>query len=289
MTEPQLSRQREAIATLRRLHFSAEPAILPTVWDSVSALVFQQAGFPAIGTGSQGIAATYGLPDGQCIPLSDMLGAVRRIVESVPIPVSADIEGGYGRTPDQVYANVGAFVEIGIAGCNFEDAMSGETADLYPLSLQIERVRAVRAAAEERQMPIFINAVTDTYLTEMDRSEKLAVALERATAYVAAGADGVYAPGMTEREDIAAFVNGVSAPVNVLIRPGVPRFDELVLLGVKRLTFGSGLLRTVTKILSDLAEVLAERNLGPFFDNFWPNAPFTELMDRSLRARQALK
>jgi 2-methylisocitrate lyase-like PEP mutase family enzyme len=287
VTEPQLSRQREAIATLRLLHFSSEPVILPTVWDAVSGLVFQQAGFPAIGTGSQGIAATYGLPDGQYIPLSDMVDAVRRIVESVPIPVSADIESGYGRNPDEVYANVDAFVEIGIAGCNFEDAMSGETAGLFPLSLQIERLRAVRAAAEERQMPIFINAVTDSYLTQMDPSEKLAVALERATAYVSAGADGVYAPGMTEREDIAAFVKAVSAPVNVLIRPGVPRFDELTLMGVKRVTFGSGLLRTTTKMLSDLAAVLVNGDLGPFVDNFWPNAPFTKLMDRSLRTRQA--
>jgi 2-methylisocitrate lyase-like PEP mutase family enzyme len=136
-------------------------------------------------------------------------------------------------------------------------------------------------------MPIFINAVTDSYLTQMDPSEKLAVALERATAYVSAGADGVYAPGMTEREDIAAFVKAVSAPVNVLIRPGVPRFDELTLMGVKRVTFGSGLLRTTTKMLSDLAAVLVNGDLGPFVDNFWPNAPFTKLMDRSLRTRQA--
>jgi 2-methylisocitrate lyase-like PEP mutase family enzyme len=285
VTEQQLSRQRAAIATLRQLHFSAQPVILPTVWDAVSALVFQQSGFPAIGTGSQGIAATYGLPDGQRIELSDMLEAVQRIAESVSIPVSADIEGGYGGTPDQVFASADAFVEIGIAGCNFEDAVSGEAADLYPLALQLERLRAVRAAADARQMPIFVNAVTDSYLTATDPVERLDVALERATAYVAAGADGVYAPGMTNREDIAAFVNGVSAPVNVLVRPGVPQFDELVVLGVKRLTFGSGLLRTATKMLSDLAAALAERNLRPFVDNFWPNAPFTELVDRSLRAR----
>lgn len=272
-----------AIARFRAAHFAADLLVLPTVWDALSALVFEAAGFNAIGTGSQGIAATHGLLDGQHIAMSEMRDSVAHIVDAVSVPVSADLESGYAQSMEDLYEHTQEFVLTGITGCNFEDARSEEGGALYPLAEQLTRIQTVRTAANALERPIFINAVTDAYLTSSPHGEKLATVLERAPAFIAAGADGVYAPGMVEREDIQALVNVANGPVNVLARPGLPSCGELLELGVTRVTFGSGLLRVVSKQLLALASQLVTNDFTPFLEGFWPNDPFLTLVAQSRR------
>lgn len=276
--------QRQAIAWLRQAHQGPRPLILPTAWDALSALAFQAVGFEAVGTGSQGIAATHGLPDGERIALAEMAAAISRIVATVTVPVSADIEGGYARDPTAVYRNVQALISTGIAGCNFEDAIAGEVSGaLYPLQEQLQRIRAARSAADDLGLPIVLNAVIDSYLVGLPNGAQLATALERGPAYEAAGADCLYVPGMTRLKDITAFTAAVAVPVNLLVRPGLPLLSELAELGIRRLTFGSGLLRSVTKRLMSTAAALREGDFEPFFADFWPNPDFSAITDRTSR------
>jgi 2-methylisocitrate lyase-like PEP mutase family enzyme len=276
--------QLQAIAWLRQAHHGPRPLILPTAWDALSALTFQAVGFEAVGTGSQGVAATHGLPDGERITLAEMNAAISRIVASVTVPVSADIEGGYGRDPAAVYRNIQALVSTGIAGCNFEDAIAGEAAGgLYPITEQLDRIRAARSAADDLGLPIVLNAVIDSYLVERSNGAQLSTALERGPAYVTAGADCLYVPGMTRLEDITAFAAAVASPVNLLVRPGLPPLSKLAELGIKRLTFGSGLLRSVTKRLMLTAAALRDGDFEPFFADFWPNPDFCAITDRTAR------
>jgi 2-methylisocitrate lyase-like PEP mutase family enzyme len=275
--------QERSIASLRAAHHAPHALILPTAWDALSALVFQVAGFAAVGTGSQGIAAVHGLPDGQRIPVDEMVDALSRVVQTVTVPVSADIEGGYAIRLEAVYKNVQRLIKTGIAGCNFEDAQAHEGGGLHPILDQVERIRTVRAAAGDLKLPIVINAVIDSYLVTPLPPDPLRVALERAPVYMDAGADCVFVPGMVTRDDIRALVAAVRGPVNVLIRPGVPSADELEELGVKRITFGSGLLRSVTRPLLAMASALASGDLDSYLATFWPNSEFTSLIDRSAR------
>jgi 2-methylisocitrate lyase-like PEP mutase family enzyme len=276
--------QAQFITTLRAAHHAPHALILPTAWDALSALIFQAAGFSAVGTGSQGIAAVHGLPDGQRIPLDEMVDAVSRVVQTVTVPVSADIEGGYAIRPEAVYKNVQRLIKTGIAGCNFEDAQAHEGGGLHPVIDQVARIRAVHAAADDLRLPIVINAVIDSYLIAPLPPDPLRVALERAPAYMEAGADCVFVPGMVTFDDIRALVAAVRGPVNILIRPGVPGVEALEELGVKRLTFGSGLLRSVTRPLLAMASALVSADLDSYLATFWPNSEFTALVDRSARA-----
>jgi 2-methylisocitrate lyase-like PEP mutase family enzyme len=221
---------------LRRLH--ADPAILVlvNVWDAASArTVASVPGCRAIATASWAIAAAHGFADGEAIGRNAMLDAVATVAGAVELPVTADLEGGYGATPDEVGETVTRAIAVGAVGCNLEDGLGD--GQLRCAEDATARIAAARAAADDAGVPIVINARTDTYLRGIDDPE---AAILRGQAYARAGADCVFVPGVTDAATIRALVEGIDAPVSVLAMPGAPSVSELQELGVARVSFGPG-------------------------------------------------
>jgi 2-methylisocitrate lyase-like PEP mutase family enzyme len=242
---------------LRELHRTPPILVLPNAWDAASARLFEAEGFPAIATTSAGVAASLGYPDGGMIPAREMFEAVTRIARSVKIPVTADIEHAYAATPDAVADNVLRVIAAGAVGINLEDMVPG-AADLEPLPLQVDKLRAiVKAASNKAGVRLVINARTDVFLRAIGPAEsRLAVAIERGKAFLAAGADCVFVPGVRDAETIGGLVRGIGGPVNVLAVAGTPPVAELEALGVARVSVGSGPMRATMAVVRDIAREL---------------------------------
>lgn len=234
----------------RALHHgraSGDPLVLPGPWDAASARVFVEAGFPALATPSAGVAASLGYADGD-VPPDEMFAAVARIVRSVSgaVPVSADIEGGYGLPPKEL---VERLLETGAVGCNLEDSSGGAGGTLKDPREQADWLAEVRSVAGES---LFINARVDTFIRGVADPGQ---AIERARLYAGAGADCVYPIGAPP-EVLPALRAGIEGPVNVGARPDGPTLRELGELGATRITFGPGLQIRATEALREIAESL---------------------------------
>nr|WP_052478902.1 isocitrate lyase/phosphoenolpyruvate mutase family protein [Kibdelosporangium sp. MJ126-NF4]CEL21158.1 Probable carboxyvinyl-carboxyphosphonate phosphorylmutase [Kibdelosporangium sp. MJ126-NF4]CTQ96276.1 Probable carboxyvinyl-carboxyphosphonate phosphorylmutase (EC 2.7.8.23) [Kibdelosporangium sp. MJ126-NF4] len=219
----------------RSLHVPGEPLVLANAWDAGSARLIEAAGVAAVATTSAGIAWSLGVPDGETLGRVDMLGVVRRIVKAVDLPVTADIESGYADDPDGVAQAVAEFVDAGVVGLNFEDAWHGGPQTLRPIADQAARIGAVRKAAGA---DVFVNARVDTYLLS---TGDLADTLARAAAYLDAGADGVFVPGLTDLAVLTNLVEQVDGPVNVMAGPGSPTVAEFASAGVARVSLGANI------------------------------------------------
>ncbi|MEU9623425.1 MULTISPECIES: isocitrate lyase/phosphoenolpyruvate mutase family protein [unclassified Streptomyces] len=238
-------------SVLRSLHHDrapGDPLVLPGPWDAASARVFAEAGFPALATPSAGVAASLGYEDG-ATPAAEMFAAVARIVRAVPVavPVSADIEGGYGLAPKEL---VERLLETGAVGCNLEDSVDGALVDAQR---QADRLAEVRAVAGDR---LFVNARVDTYVHGVpDGTDQEAETVRRALLYVAAGADCVY-PIAAPPEALPRLAAAVPAPLNALGLPDGPAPDALGRLGATRITFGPGLQRRAMAAVRGIADEL---------------------------------
>jgi 2-methylisocitrate lyase-like PEP mutase family enzyme len=242
----------ERAAEFRRLHVPGDPLRLLNAWDGASAKVFERAGARALGTTSAGVAYALGRPDGGRLTRDELVAATARIVEAVNIPVSADIEDGYGESPDAVAETVRRIAAAGAVGVNIEDV--GALDGLYDLDAQIARLEAARAGAEREGVALFINARTDLYLQAIGAdSERLDAATHRLRAYVAAGADGVFVPGVADPDVIAALVAATPAPLNILVRSPMRGVAELARLGVARISVGSAPSRAALALLGRIA------------------------------------
>jgi len=232
---------REKAELLRRLHGGTRLLVLPNAWDVGSARVLAAHGAPAIATSSAGVAYALGYPDGERIARAEMLDMVRRIAAAVAVPVTADVEAGYGATAADAVETAAGVLAAGAVGLNLEDATDGR---LFPLDPQVERVAAIRRVAEASGVPLVVNARTDAAAAaELPPEERLAEAVRRANAYLAAGADCAFVPFVTERDAIARLAREVRGPLNVLGTPASPSLEELARLGVRRVSFGSGIAR----------------------------------------------
>ncbi|GAA3169690.1 isocitrate lyase/phosphoenolpyruvate mutase family protein [Nonomuraea roseoviolacea subsp. carminata] len=225
----------EAAALLRRLHVPGDPLVLPNAWDAASARAVVEAGFPVVATGSAAVAPVLGYADGEETPAAEMMAAIARIARAVPVPVTADVERGYGLDPADLAERL---LAAGAVGCNLEDS-DPRTGELVAPERQAEFLAGVRAAAGSR---LVINARVDTYLGG-DGSR--AAAVDRARRYLDAGADCVYPIGADGEEEIERLVEEIGAPVNVLFRPGMPSTARLTELGVARISYGHGLHQAV--------------------------------------------
>jgi 2-methylisocitrate lyase-like PEP mutase family enzyme len=213
----------------RSLHVPGDPLLLVNAWDAASARIVEAAGAAAVATTSAGVAWSLGRPDGDALDRDAAVAAVARICGAVSVPVTADIESGYGATPAAVAETVRAMVAAGAAGINLEDARGGALLDVDDQSSRIAAARAADAT-------VFINARVDTYLRGLGGFDET---VRRATAYLAAGADGVFVPGVADPEVIAALVEAIPAPVNVMAGPGSPAVPELAKLRVARVSLGA--------------------------------------------------
>jgi len=241
---------------LRALHRTPPILVLPNAWDAASARLFEAEGFPAIATTSAGVAASLGYPDGGAVPAREMFEAVARIARAVSVPVTADIEHAYATSPDAVADNVLRVVAAGAVGINLEDILPG-AADLEPLALQVDKIRAIVKGANKSGVRLVINARTDVFLRALGPPDsRAAVAIERGKAFLAAGADCVFVPGVHDSETIGALVRGIGGPVNVLAVDGTPPIAALEALGVARVSVGSGPMRAALALVRDVAREL---------------------------------
>lgn len=248
--------QRGKAVAFRDWHHRPKILVLPNAWDCVSARIFEQAGFPAVATTSGGVAAVLGYPDGQHIRAPEMLALVGRIAETVSVPVTADLEAGYGKTVAEVAEFMRQAISVGIVGANLEDS-SGADHRLADLAYQVEVIQAIRQVATDCEIPFVLNARVDVYLHGAgDAPDRFAQAVQRAKAYRDAGADCVFPIGLKDRETIARLVSKIGCPMNIMVGPGAPTIAELEQLGVRRVTFGTGLMRATLPLIRQMAQEL---------------------------------
>ena len=221
----------------RDLHDRRRILLLPNAWDAGSARLFEQRGFAAIATTSGGLAWSLGYADGEQAPLADVLAAVARITRVVELPVTVDIETGYGDTPEAVAATVHAVIAAGAAGINIEDGRPGH-GPLRAVDEAVTRLRAARAAADASGVPIVINARVDHWMQHGDTDAQVRFndAVHRARAYLDAGADCIYPIGLSAPGVLARLVQSIDAPINVAAGAGMPDLVELGRLGIARVS-----------------------------------------------------
>lgn len=242
-------------SALRALHVPGDPLVLPNAWDAASAKAVEEAGFTAVATSSGAVAWAMGSADHEQMTVDEAFGAVARISAAVRVPVSADIESGYGLAPDEL---VERLLAAGAVGCNLEDTDHRNPGTLVDVGKQAARIAAVRAAAGDR---IVINARVDTFL--LRDADARANAISRGLRYVAAGADCIYPIRAGDEADIAAMVETLGI-VNVMLRPGAPSIARLAELGVARVSLAGGLLRWMTKQVGAVLEALRDGDDSPF-------------------------
>jgi 2-methylisocitrate lyase-like PEP mutase family enzyme len=267
---------------LRKLHGGPRVLVLPNAWDVASALVLEELGYPAIATTSAGVAFALGYPDGQRLFRDEMLEVVARIVRAVRVPVTADMESGYGITPKDMAETAKAIVAAGAVGLNLEDVTGDTESSQVDTALQVEKIRAIREASASLGVSLVINARTDVYLMpigpEVTRFEQT---VERLRAYRAAGADCVFAPGVKERDLIQKLVKAVGAPMNILVTPGCPPIPELQKIGVARASIGSGVMRSTLGLVRRIGkELQAAGTYSELFDGAIPFAEINGLIAR---------
>jgi 2-methylisocitrate lyase-like PEP mutase family enzyme len=245
----------EQAEALRRLHTGPRPLVLPNAWDVASARLVVKAGFSVVATSSGAVAATLGYEDSDSMPVDEAFGVVARIARSVPVPVTADLEAGYGLPPHEL---VERLLDAGAVGCNLEDTDHRGGGGLVDADANASRLRAVRQAATEAGVDIVLNARVDVLRQDGDRRELFEEAVRRAGLYLRAGADCVFPIRLADDEAIGEFVRRVEGPVNV-VAAGAPPLERLAQLGVRRVSFAGVLMnRLYGAHEAKLSELAAE-------------------------------
>ena len=265
--------------TLRALHRPGAPLVLVNAWDAASARIVEKAGSPAVATTSAGIAFASGFPDGQKIPRERMMEVVGRISASVSVPVTADVEAGYGDSGDDLRRTVALVLEAGAVGMNLEDGTGRSEAPLQDLALQVEKIRAVVDECRRLGVAVVLNARTDVYLDRVGpEAGRFDETIRRAVAYRDAGADCLFVPGVTDPDVIGALVERLACPVNVLAAAGSPSLAELSRLGVARVSLGSGPMRAAMTLLERLTADVLSKGTFSALDGLLTHATMNALM-----------
>src|SRR5213083_3810931 len=277
MSAPTQAQQAERF---RALHTGPRLLVLPNAWDAISARVIEEAGFPAIATSSAGVAWALGYADGERISRGEMLAVVRRIVQGVRVPVTADVEAGYGATPEAAAETARGVLATGAIGLNLEDAT--EEGLLLDLALQVERVRAVREAGTAARVPLVINARTDAFeVKHWSPAERFTGAVRRANAYRAAGADCVFVPHVSDADTIGRLAREIAGPLNVIAGPPAPPLSEHESLGVRRASLGPRIVQATLGLIRRITAELHERGTyEALADLVIPFAEIQRLIDR---------
>jgi 2-methylisocitrate lyase-like PEP mutase family enzyme len=230
--------QIEKAKRFAELHVKGAPLLLYNAWDAGSAKSILEAGAKAIATSSWSVAEAQGYRDGEVIPIELAEQIVARIAATIDVPVTVDFEGGYSEADGELADNIARLLDLGLVGINFEDRVV-KGSGLYDVDRQARRITAIRKAAEQKGIGLFINARTDLFLGQGgDPAPSVSEALDRAKAYAAAGASGFFIPGLRDDALIGRICEGVTLPVNVMVMDGVPSADRLSQLGVSRISYG---------------------------------------------------
>ncbi len=256
----QVTSQTELAGRFLALHQGPEPLLIPNPWDVGSARVLVSLGFPALATTSSGFAATLGRPDGQ-VTREEAIGHGAALASAVGVPVSADLENGFADSPDGVAETVRLAIGGGLAGCSVEDHTRRDSDPIYDRALAAERVAAAAAAASAGPGRLVLTARAENYL---HGRPDLADTIARLQAYQEAGADVLYAPGLTSLADIRSVVSSVDRPVNVLALPGGPPVPELAAAGVKRVSIGGSFAWVALGALAEAAIELRDQGTYGF-------------------------
>lgn len=270
----------EKYRIFQQLHSKQLPFVLPNAWDASSARVFEERGFKAIGTTSAGIAMSLGYSDGENISFKRMLEVVKMIVHSVNIPVSADIEAGYGMSVEEVVENVRQLIFAGVVGINLEDATGNLDDPILDTSLHAEKIAAIRKLSQSLDMPLFLNARTDLYCLNIGDSEnRLQSVIVRARDYQKAGADCIFIPGVQNIETIKMLRQEISCSINLLVSTAMPTLEELSKAGIERVSTGSAPFRATITLLRKMSEdVIFHGNFQRMNDEVISYAEITEML-----------
>lgn len=255
-----MSTQSARAEAFRAPHIPGHPLVLFNIWDAGSAKAVAAAGAAALATGSWSVAAAHGLADGEALPLELALANLRRIVAATDLPVTIDLESGYGASPAEVGQTVAQAIAAGAIGCNLEDSVPGDSS-LRPVAEAAQRIAAARAACERAGVAAFVNARTDVFFqgpSETHDHAMVEAALGRARAYADAGADGLFVPGLVDERLIARVVEGSPLPVNIMMGPGTPPIPRLAELGVARVSHGPGPYLTAMRALEAAARAVMD-------------------------------
>lgn len=251
--------------------------VLPNAWDVISAKTFRNNGFKAIGTTSAGIAFSHGFKDRE-MPFETSIAAIRQIAQSVDVPVSADIEDGYGRTAEEVAEAVRQVLAAGAVGINLEDSAANPEEPIYDIDVQRDKIIAIREVADRIGIPLWINARTDCYWLNLgDPASRLQETVARARAYHDAGADCVFIPGLNDLDSIRTVRNALACPINLLAGPNLPPLSVLADIGIERISCGSGPFRATVSLLKRIGEEML--NDGTFTRMTSGVLSYQELMD----------
>lgn len=231
----------ERARALRALHRPGSPLLVPNAWDAESARLVVRAGFPVVATTSSGVAASLGFADRQGTPADEMFDAVRRIASAVPVPVTADVEGGYRLDPQTLADRL---LATGAVGLNLEDSDHDHPGTLVDSAAQADRIARVKRAAAAAGTDVVLNARVDVFLRPGSLDEQVAETVRRARAYLDAGADCVFPILVTDEGAIARLVGEIPGPVNIMLTAATPPPGRLAELGVARISLGGGLHRS---------------------------------------------
>ena len=234
------------------LYQKDNPLLLGNVWDAQSARIMEAAGYEALGTSSSAVAGTLGYKDGENMTFDELLFMAERIVRSVNIPVSVDMEGGYSRNADEIIDHIEKIHDIGAVGINLEDSVANEQREILPLEEFAQTLQTIKNGLKEREINIFLNIRTDPFLLKLP--SPLQESIQRISAYEKSGADGIFVPGIVSREDIREVTQSTKLPVNVLCMPNLPSFDILKEEGVKRISVGGFLYHHLVGFTEDMVK-----------------------------------
>lgn len=248
--------QKELAIQFKNLH--NQFFVLPNVWDAGSAVIFEKQGFKALATTSAGIAFSQGLPDGENVSIDELVAAVSKITKRCSLPLSVDMERGYGDTVDEVVESVRKIILAGAVGINIEDGLPD--GKLESLDFQIEKIKALVKLKKEMDIPFVINARTCAYWLSVE-GDKVQIAIDRCNAFAQAGADCVFVPGPLDEKTIVKLSGRVKSPLNIVLAPQFYDFTRLKEIGIIRLSIGSGAIQTLLGNLVKIAKDLKQDNV----------------------------
>lgn len=243
----------------KQLHEQQMLFVLPNVWNAKSALICEEKQFAAVATSSAAVADSLGYSDGEGMPFTDYLFVINRIASVIQTPLTVDIEMGYGKTNEEIYANILSLIQIGVAGINIEDSTIDRSKRILKEPKTFANtIEYLKNKLQSQHMDIFINLRCDTYLLNVENKQNETI--KRLKIYEETGADGIFLPCIHSENDISEAVGNTRLPVSVMCIPGLPDFETLNKLGVKRVSMGPFMFNKTYKSISQLSETINADN-----------------------------